>query len=157
MGWSYGIDESRPKGDQEIGYSIAAKCDYPGCKEDIDRGLAFVCGGEHYGGDDGCGGFFCSEHRSHVIVETPRAEYFSADLCQECGELWEKATVVNMVVEDYPELWKLIKVTIGEDFEDWMFINMHDFNNYTPYELLQNGMEEELINYLEDFLKGDLV
>jgi hypothetical protein len=28
----------------------------------IDRGLSYVCGGEPYGGECGCGLYFCSRH-----------------------------------------------------------------------------------------------
>jgi len=59
MGWSLGYD---PKWERDIGYGVPAMCDHPGCEKEIDRGLAYVCGAEPYGGDDGCGLFFCSEH-----------------------------------------------------------------------------------------------
>lgn len=32
------------------------------CTVKIDRGLAYVCGGEAYGGEEGCGLFFCKAH-----------------------------------------------------------------------------------------------
>jgi len=57
MGWSIGEDDGR-----DIGYGVPATCDYPGCTEKIDRGLSYVCGGEPYGGDEGCGLFFCEDH-----------------------------------------------------------------------------------------------
>lgn len=57
MGWSIGEHNGR-----DIGYGVPAKCDHPGCDEDIHRGLAYVCGGEPYGGDFGCGLFFCEKH-----------------------------------------------------------------------------------------------
>ena len=60
MGWSIGFDE---KNKRDIGYGVPAVCDHPGCNKEIDRGLSFVCGGEPYGGDDGCGLFFCDDHR----------------------------------------------------------------------------------------------
>jgi len=59
MSWSIGYDS---KWQRDIGYGVPAWCDHPGCKEKIDRGLAFVCGGEPYGGDRGCGLYFCSNH-----------------------------------------------------------------------------------------------
>jgi hypothetical protein len=60
MGWEIGYDSTWKR---DIGYGVPAICDQPGCNEKIDRGLAFVCGGEPYGGDHGCGLFFCSKHR----------------------------------------------------------------------------------------------
>jgi len=59
MGWSLGFDSDW---DRDIGYGVPAYCDYPGCGKEIDRGLSYVCGGEPYGGDKGCGLFFCGEH-----------------------------------------------------------------------------------------------
>lgn len=59
MGWSVGYD-SRWK--RDIGYGVPAYCDHPGCGEEIDRGLGYVCGGHPYGGEHGCGLFFCSKH-----------------------------------------------------------------------------------------------
>lgn len=59
MGWSIGFDS---KTDRDIGYGVPAYCDFPGCQAEIDRGLSYVCGGEPYGGDRGCGLFFCEKH-----------------------------------------------------------------------------------------------
>lgn len=59
MGWSVGYDEQWKR---DIGYGVPAWCDHPGCDEVIDRGLSYVCGGEPYGGDKGCGLFFCERH-----------------------------------------------------------------------------------------------
>lgn len=61
MGWSIGYDNNWKR---DIGYEVPAYCDYPGCDKEIDRGLGYVCGGEEpYGGENGCGLFFCEEHR----------------------------------------------------------------------------------------------
>lgn len=59
MGWQIGFDNHW---DRDIGYGVPAICDQPKCKREIDRGLSYVCGSEAYGGDFGCGLFFCSEH-----------------------------------------------------------------------------------------------
>lgn len=59
MGWSIGFDSNH---DRDIGYGVPAWCDHPGCAKEIHRGLAYVCGAHPYGGEDGCGLFFCSEH-----------------------------------------------------------------------------------------------
>lgn len=59
MGWSIGYD-TRWK--RDIGYTVPAYCDHPGCMAEIDRGLGYVCGGEPYGGGRGCGLFFCMKH-----------------------------------------------------------------------------------------------
>lgn len=73
MGWSIGYDS---KWDRDIGYGVPATCDHPGCDAEIDRGLAYVCGGEPFGGDDGCGLFFCAEHL-YLGVTHPQ-------LCERC-------------------------------------------------------------------------
>jgi hypothetical protein len=62
MGWSVGFDE---KWKRWVGYGVPAVCDQPGCDEPIDRGLSYVCGSEPYGGEYGCGLFFCSEHMGY--------------------------------------------------------------------------------------------
>lgn len=58
MGWGYGVNAEG----REVGYSVEATCDEPGCEEKIDRGLGYVCGNMHDGGEWGCGGYFCSAH-----------------------------------------------------------------------------------------------
>lgn len=62
MGWSLGYDS---QWERWIGYGVPAYCDHPGCLEKIDRGLSYVCGGEPYGGEYGCGLYFCSGHRGY--------------------------------------------------------------------------------------------
>lgn len=59
MGWAVGYDE---RWQRDIGYGVPAWCDYPGCGAEINRGLSYVCGGEPYGGDRGCGLYFCGHH-----------------------------------------------------------------------------------------------
>ena len=59
MGWSIGFDSNW---NRDIGYSVPAICDHPKCNKKIYRGLANVCGGEPYGGEIGCGLYFCYEH-----------------------------------------------------------------------------------------------
>jgi len=61
MGWSIGYDEHHQR---DVGYGVPAYCDHPGCNAEIDRGLSYVCGGEPYGGDEGCGLHFCGDHLS---------------------------------------------------------------------------------------------
>jgi hypothetical protein len=60
MSWAVGYDS---RWGRDIGYGVPATCDHPGCGAAIDRGLAYVCAGsEPYGGEDGCGLYFCGEH-----------------------------------------------------------------------------------------------
>ena len=61
MGWSIGYDSDWGR---DIGYGVPAFCDHPRCDAEIDRGLAYVCCDEQpYGGERGCGLYFCEAHR----------------------------------------------------------------------------------------------
>lgn len=83
MGWAYGVNNDG----REIGYSVNAICDAKGCKVKIDRGLAYVCGGMHDGGDFGCGKYFCSKHRTWAEISADRAVEF----CKPCAKAVPKA------------------------------------------------------------------
>lgn len=76
MGWAVGYDEFW---ERDIGYGVPAKCDHPGCDKDINRGLAYVCGGEPYGGEHGCGLYFCAEHLFYKLIDGR-----SYQLCDRC-------------------------------------------------------------------------
>lgn len=61
MGWSVGEHDGR-----DIGYGVPAICDHPKCNARIDRGLAYVCCDQMpYGGEKGCGRFFCYDHADY--------------------------------------------------------------------------------------------
>lgn len=60
MGWSIGFDSDWQR---DIGYGVPAVCDHPDCHVKIDRGIGYVCGNEPYGGDKGCGLYFCGKHQ----------------------------------------------------------------------------------------------
>lgn len=59
MGWQVGYDS---RWQRDIGYGVPAICDRPVCGTVINRGLGYVCGGDPYGGEKGCGLFFCDDH-----------------------------------------------------------------------------------------------
>ena len=64
MSWAVGFDY---RWRRDVGYGVPAYCDFPGCTAEIDRGLANVCCGEEpYGGDNGCGLYFCGKHHPYV-------------------------------------------------------------------------------------------
>lgn len=74
MGWQIGFDN---KWQRDIGYGVPAICDHPGCSNEIDRGLSYVCANmEPYGGERGCGLFFCNEHQHSTEKHT--------QLCSRC-------------------------------------------------------------------------
>jgi hypothetical protein len=76
MGWAVGWDDHWHR---DIGYGVPATCDHPCCGEQIDRGLGYVCGGRPYGGEHGCGLFFCSKHL-----------YFSDKCVQVCERCYDE-------------------------------------------------------------------
>lgn len=73
MSWSVGFDH---RWQRDIGHGVPAFCDAPGCGAEIDRGLSHVCGSEPYGGEHGCGLYFCEKH---LLTAT-----FGRDLCSVC-------------------------------------------------------------------------
>lgn len=55
----------------EAGYGVETVCEQDGCEEQIDRGLAYLCG-ETPGEDGyGCGGYFCGEHLYGALPGEP--------------------------------------------------------------------------------------
>ena len=78
MGWSIGYGSYY---DRDIGYAVPAYCDHPKCNKKIDRGLSYVCGGEPYGGEKGCGLYFCGEHLEYYNKRIGLIE-----LCYRCGQ-----------------------------------------------------------------------
>lgn len=79
MGWAVGFD---PNWKRDIGYGVPALCDHPRCNKEIDRGLAYVCGSDVYGGSHGCGLFFCGDHLQY---RTPRGEDRVVMNCKRCA------------------------------------------------------------------------
>ena len=114
MSWAIGFDS---KWNRDIGYGVPCKCDYPGCEEEIDRGLSYVCGGKPYGGDYGCGLYFCSKHGGGHFCERcineeepfkPKEdvkEWIMWKLTDESWENWRKENIE--FVEKYKKEYKL--------------------------------------------------
>lgn len=78
MGWSLGYDNNWHR---DVGYGVPAVCDHPDCNEQIDRGLSYVCGSEPYGGEYGCGLYFCP---NHLYYRNPRGSDRSVENCKRC-------------------------------------------------------------------------
>lgn len=85
MGWGDCGKDSRGR---NIGYVFPAKCDHPGCKKRIHRGLAYVCGTMHGADEYTCEGYFCEEHRRGTI-KTDDGDYLF--VCKPCETAWRKA------------------------------------------------------------------
>lgn len=98
MGWSVGYDEHWKR---DIGYGVPAYCDHPGCMKEIDRGLSYVCGDEPYGGERGCGLYFCWQHLT------------CDSLCERCRDEKEPFEATP----DHP-LWSNHKLT-DESWRQW--------------------------------------
>ena len=80
MSWAIGFDEDWTR---DIGYGVPATCDYPVCGKEIHRGLSYVCGSEPYGGEHGCGLYFCGEHRA--MCEFINGEVW-VEVCERCAD-----------------------------------------------------------------------
>ena len=83
MGWgSCGTDsKGRP-----IGYAHEGICDHEGCDAEIDRGLAFACGGMHGEDECGCEGYFCIQH-----LTLADDDHCKDQLCITCASLINEA------------------------------------------------------------------
>jgi len=68
---------------QEIGYSVEAVCDEPGCEVAINRGLAYLCGRMHEDSET-CHKYYCQEHLYHADVGP------GGGLCARCLEERER-------------------------------------------------------------------
>lgn len=76
MGWAVGYDSTWKR---DIGYGVPSICDHPDCSVEINRGLSYVCGSQPYGGDKGCGMYFCGSHLMLCKVEDELVQ-----LCERC-------------------------------------------------------------------------
>lgn len=100
MGWSIGHDGRWGKYGRDIGYGVPATCDHPCCGAEIDRGLSYICVSEPYGGDHGCGLFFCGSHLSYE------------DRGEDCPQLCERCRDAKAAFDPTPDVrewidWKL--------------------------------------------------
>jgi hypothetical protein len=116
MGWSIGYDN---RWKRDIGYGVPAICDDPKCNESIDRGLSFVCGGEPYGGENGCGLYFCEKHRGFHKF---RGESDYHEYCYRCvhHKPWYKKkpdTLEWIAWKLYDESWEKWREENAEEVE----------------------------------------
>lgn len=104
MSWAVGFD-TRWK--RDIGYGVPAYCDHPGCMAKIDRGLSYVCGGDTYGGERGCGLYFCEKHLAWG-VRLPQ-------LCERCRK--RRGKTPFKPTPDHPD-WIYHKAT-DPSWQEW--------------------------------------
>lgn len=71
----------------EAGYSVGDVCNQPNCTTDIDRGMAYLCGGVPGGDEWGCGHYFCDAHLYlGIYIELEVVPY----LCAACTKVYEE-------------------------------------------------------------------
>lgn len=109
MSWAVGYDSNWKR---DIGYGVPAYCDHPGCLKEIDRGLSHVCGGQPYGGERGCGLYFCSDH-----LRLP-ASNIASQLCDRCYPRIKKPFAPTA---DHPT-WTQHKIT-DPSWKQWRIEN----------------------------------
>jgi hypothetical protein len=111
MGWSIGYDEHWKR---DIGYGVPAYCDHPGCMAEIDRGLAYVCcNDEPYGGDKGCGRYYCDQHATGLLsrcrhkrdgyLSPDRPEWIAHKLTHESWQQWRDENPEEVAALATPE------------------------------------------------------
>lgn len=122
MSWAIGYDN---KWKRDIGYGVPAYCDFPGCMAEIDRGLSHVCGGQPYGGDEGCGLYFCGRHLK---------AWQEIHVCERC--LLGKP--VFSPTRDHPR-WNAFKRT-DPSWAAWRAEHPDFMANLTPLELCQQKL-----------------
>lgn len=82
MSWAVGYDSNWRR---DVGYGVPAYCDHPNCEVEIDRGLANVCGGEPYGGEFGCGLYFCAAHLFFPLNKEAAQYMHYCQMCDRCS------------------------------------------------------------------------
>lgn len=107
MGWSIGYDNNWKR---DIGYGVPCECDYPDCHEEIDRGLSFVCGSDPYGGDYGCGLYFCEEH----------FQYRKPHYCENIIQLCPRCIAYRQPYKPKPDIKEWIEWKLkDESWKEW--------------------------------------
>lgn len=88
MGWGNCGEDSQGR---PIGYLHPARCDHPGCKAKIDRGLAYACGGMHGEDEYSCEKYFCGKHLWVVEFKDKTC----VAICKDCYEFQEKEGMLS--------------------------------------------------------------
>jgi hypothetical protein len=102
MGWSIGFDSNW---NRDIGYGVPTMCDHPECDARIDRGLSYVCAHqEPYGGEEGCGLYFCHAHLSGT--------------CERCATKTDDAYIEPFAPKPDLLVWIQHKLT-DESWKEW--------------------------------------
>ena len=71
-------------GDRWAGYGVPTFCEHPGCNKEIDRGMAYACGGEPFS-EGGCDRYFCSKHRVYHSFNVGGGRQ-EMEVCERCAK-----------------------------------------------------------------------
>jgi hypothetical protein len=83
---------------REAGYGVKDVCNEEGCTEKIDRGLAYLCGDDPHGDEQGCTGYFCYAHLFYS-ARTPKG---TPQLCGRCLAALEAAEAEDITEKESP-------------------------------------------------------
>jgi hypothetical protein len=86
MSWALGGPDAHGRW---IGYGVPATCDHPGCGKDIDRGLAYACGGGVMEHVPNCGLFFCTPHLGYFKEDDGDGGAFVCERCANGDESFD--------------------------------------------------------------------
>ena len=99
MGYTYYEEPDFETGKpMKRGYGVSCKCHHRGCKNKIDRGLAYLC--------YSCGRYFCEEHLTEAWDEEKdepiEFDCFageSSQVCYKCCKEYERPIIKTRVEE----------------------------------------------------------
>jgi len=116
MSYEIGYDDNW---ERDIGYGVPSICDHPDCNKEINRGLSYVCGGEAYGGEYGCGLFFCENHLGTKFADNDE-DIIMDNICDRCEDSMPPFNKKYDTIE-----WIQWKYT-DESWEDWRAENKEE-------------------------------
>lgn len=128
MGYQvYRIRKNWDGGYRFCGYGVPSYCEHPDCNEEIDRGMAFACGGAP-DAEGSCNRYFCEKHRQGCFYIDPEGMHaddvkegddeddyeFFTGFCERCAT--DKDTPFPH--KDEHPVW-LNHVLSDESWEEW--------------------------------------
>lgn len=107
-------------GNRFAGYGVPSYCEHPDCNEEIDRGMAFACGGEP-NSEYGCDRYFCAKHRAFQCFDV------DGEICEHendcecvCVEVCERCFNAEEPFPYKPEHPKWVKHLLTDDsWDQW--------------------------------------
>ena len=104
------------------GYGVPAICEHPDCKEKIDRGVSYACGGEPFS-ERGCDRYFCGKHLYYVSFnddgEACKHTLIDCD-CDDTVQLCDRCKKGESPFDYKPEVKKWVKhLLTDESWAEW--------------------------------------